>query len=205
VRSIALRVVDHRNGQDSSECSNGETLNLLTRKFSKFLKKNNRDKNQFLNRYNNKKLNDFNSTNYTYFGCGKKNHIKVDCSNNESNERGANKKFENNGKARKAYIAWQDNDDSSSSSSSKKDEEANLYLMAKEESETSIVSSDTSIDFENYSQLLNAFKETHEEANRLALLNNRLKDLNNWLENRVKTLEEELNNSKTNFENLEMI
>jgi len=29
--------------------------------------------------------------------------------------------------------------------------------------------------------------------------------MNNWLENRVKTLEEELNNSKNNFENLEMI
>ena len=49
------------------------------------------------------------------------------------------------------------------------------------------------------------FKETHEEANRLALLNNRLKDFNNWLENRVKTLEEELLNSKNDFENLELI
>jgi len=32
-----------------------------------------------------------------------------------------------------------------------------------------------------------------------------LKGLNKWLENRVKTLEEKLNNSKTDFENLEMI
>jgi len=48
--------------------------------------------------------------------------------------------------------------------------------------------------------LLQAFQETHEEANRLALLNNRLKGMNNWLENRVKTLEEELENSKTDFE-----
>jgi len=36
-------------------------------------------------------------------------------------------------------------------------------------------------------------------------LNNRLKWLNNWLGNRVKTLEEELNNSKIEFENLKMI
>jgi len=35
--------------------------------------------------------------------------------------------------------------------------------------------------------------------------NNRLKGMNNWLENRVKTLEKEMNNSKTHFENLEMI
>ena len=56
----------------------------------------------------------------------------------------------------------------------------------------------------DYSQLLQAFKETHEEANRLPLSNNRLKGLNNWLENRVKTLEEELEKSKIDFEKLEM-
>jgi len=77
--------------------------------------------------------------------------------------------------------------------------------MAKGESDARSVNSSTSINFENYSQLLDAFKETHEEANRLTLLNNHLKDMNNWLENRVKALEEELNNSKNDFENLEMI
>jgi len=55
-------------------------------------------------------VNEFNSTNYTCFGCGKKGHIKVDCPNNESKERGASKKIERKGKAIKAYIAWQDND-----------------------------------------------------------------------------------------------
>jgi len=39
----------------------------------------------------------------------------------------------------------------------------------------------------------------------LALLNNRLKEKNSWLENRVKALEEDLENSKTYFENLEII
>jgi len=68
-----------------------------------------------------------------------------------------------------------------------------------------VLSSCTSLNAENYSQLLLAFKETHEEANRLEILNNRLKGLNNWLENRVKALEEELENSKTDFENLEML
>jgi len=77
--------------------------------------------------------------------------------------------------------------------------------MANEASETSSVSSKTSVNIENYNQLLDAFKETHEEANRLALLNNQLKGLNNWLENRVKTLEEELSHPKIDFENLEMI
>jgi len=51
--------------------------------------------------------------------------------------------------------------------------------------------------------IVNSFKrETHEDANRLAILNNHLKGMNNWLENRVKALEEELENSKTDFENL---
>jgi len=77
--------------------------------------------------------------------------------------------------------------------------------MAKEGDDASSVSSCTSLNAENCSQLLQAFKETHEEANRLALLNNRLKGLNNWLEKRVKALEKELENSKTDFENLEML
>ena len=51
VRGIALKVVGHRDGQESSEEIDGETLNLFTRKFSKFLKKNN-NKNQSSNRYN---------------------------------------------------------------------------------------------------------------------------------------------------------
>jgi len=37
----------------------------------------------------------------------------------------------------------------------------------------------------------------------LVLSNNRLKGPNNWLENRVKTLEEELEKSKIDFEKLE--
>ena len=75
--------------------------------------------------------------------------------------------------------------------------------MVKEEYESSSVSSSFSINVENYSQL--AFNETYEEANKLALLNNRLKGLNNSLENRVKIFEEELNHSKTDFQSLEMI
>jgi len=122
VKSIALRLAGKKDGQDSSVCSYGETLNLLKRKFDKFLKKNNQDKNQPSNMYNSKKVNEFNSLNYICFGCGKQGHIKADCANNESKERGAIDKFEKRGKTRRAYIAWQDNDDSSSSSSSKEDE-----------------------------------------------------------------------------------
>ncbi|XP_068486973.1 uncharacterized protein [Phaseolus vulgaris] len=183
VRNIALKVAGHKNYQDSSDGSEGETLSLLTRKFSKFLKKIS-NKNQSSKRYNSKKLNDFNSNKYTCFGCGEQGHIKVDCPNNESKERATSKKSEKKGKAKKPYIAWEENEVFSSNSSSG-GEEVNLCLMAKGESFMSCISSSTSINFETYSQLLDAFKETHEEANRLALLNNLLKGLNNWLKNRV--------------------
>jgi len=68
---------------------------------------------------------------------------------------------------------------------------------------SSDVSSCASLNVENYSELLESFQETHDEANRLVLSNNRLKDLNNWLEKRVKALEEELEKSKRDFEKLE--
>jgi len=48
----------------------------------------------------------------------------------------------------------------------------NMCLMTKKEDDVSSASSCTSLNTENYSQLLQTFKETHEEANRLALLNN---------------------------------
>jgi len=86
------------------------------------------------------------------------------------------------------YIAWEDNA-SSSSSSSQEDIEANLCFMAGKNSEVSSENSSTSFNSANYSSLLQAFHETHEEANRLALSNNKLKGLNNWLEGRVKQLE----------------
>jgi len=147
-------------------------------------------------RYDNKNPTKVNTNKYACFGCGEQRHIKTECLNKEKKNF---KKHEKKGKLRKAC-----NDDSSSSSSSK-DEKANLCLMSKKEdnsSSESSVSSCTSLNAENYSQLLQDFKETHEEANQLALLNNQLKGMNKWLENRVKELEEELENSKTNFENL---
>jgi len=118
---------------------------------------------------------------------------------NKNKEKWANKKAEKKG-------IVQDNDDSSSRSSSKENGKTYLCLMAKEESESSSVSSNSSTsNFKNYSQLIDAFKEIHEETNMLVLVNNQLKGLNNLLENRVKNLKEELSHSKTDFETLEMI
>jgi len=46
VKNIALRATDQKGDQESSECSDSETLNLLKKKFGKLLKKKNWDKNQ---------------------------------------------------------------------------------------------------------------------------------------------------------------
>ncbi|XP_068504663.1 uncharacterized protein [Phaseolus vulgaris] len=122
-----------------------------------------------------------------------------ECPNNEVKEKGDFKR-EKKGKAKKAYITWDDNDVSSSSSSD--DEEANLCLLA---SVTSSVDSTSTSKGTTYDQLLNAFYETHDEANRLALSLNRLKGLNNWLENKVKDLEEELYKGNEDLEHLDLI
>jgi len=195
-KGIALKAANKKRQQDSSD-SDEDTMSLLLRKFIKFLKKN--SKGQSSKRYSSKKLNDFNPNKYTCYGCGEQGHFKAKRPNNERKEK-ADFKGERKGKTKKAYIAWNDNEVSSSNSS--EDEEANLCLKA---SASSSVSSSSSVKGNNYYQLLEAFNETHEKDNSSALLNNRLKGLNNWLENRVKTLEEELEKSKVDFENLDLI
>ena len=175
-----MKVVKHKNKQDSSDESEEENLSLLSKKFSKFLKRN-RNKESNKERYGNKKISDLNSNNYTCFGCGEQGHIKADCPNKEGKEKKSSNK-EKKGKSKRAYIAWDENEVSSSSSSSSEDEKVNLCLMAEaddDSSSSSIVSYCASLSAENDSQLLQAFKETHEEANQLALSNNRLKGLNN--------------------------
>ena len=65
-------------------------------------------------------------------------------------------------------------------------------MMDGKDSDVSSTESSASFNSANYSTLLHAFQETHEEASRLALSNNRLKGMNKWLETRVKQLEDEL-------------
>ena len=110
------------------------------------------------------------------------------------------------GKERRAYIAWEDNGESTSTSSQEGSEEANLYLLAEyESSSSSQVNSLSSKDKNDYYQLLHDFEELHSEANKIVIMNNRLKGLNSWLENRVSQLESETVDLKTDFKHLEMI
>jgi len=95
--------------------------------------------------------------------------------------------------------------DESSAESFSSEFRREVCLMAKEESGSNQVSTSSSKNCENYFQLLNAFQETHEEAKRLALLNNRLKSENNKLKEKITVLENDLSNTNADFENLELI
>ena len=57
---------------------------------------------------------------------------------------------------------------------------------------------------DNYDQLLAAFKETHDEASRLAVICNKLHKVNNVLAPKVKTLEEKLHKAKTDLVSLKL-
>ena len=81
-------------------------------------------------------------------------------------------------KKKRAYIAL-DNNDESSSRDSIEEEEANLCLMAEfDKDETKIhVSDSSSKSNTNYDNLLEAFKELNEEAQRLNFVNKNSKRL----------------------------
>jgi len=59
-------------------------------------------------------------------------------------------------------------------------------MAGHESSSSGQVSSLSSKDKNDYYQLLHDFEELHSEANKIVVMHNRLKRLNNWLENRVR-------------------
>jgi len=125
--------------------------------------------------------------------------MKTDYPNLADKEKSIKKKNYKAGKGRKVYVAWEDNA-SSSSSSSQGDNEGNPCFMAGKDSEVSSEDSSTSVNSTNYNLLLGGFQETHEVAEKLARSNNRLKGKNNWLEARVKELEDEVLRMKTDLD-----
>jgi len=178
-KSLALKTrtaVEESSDESSDECSESENLNLLTIRFQKFINMKGKLKNQQGKRVKGKY--DSSATKFVCFGCGKQRHVKVDCPSIANKDKAPEKKNNKVGKTRRAYIAWEDNA-TSSTCSSHEEIEANLCLMAGKSSEVSSLESSASFNSANYSTLLHAFQETRQEANKLAISNNRLKGINN--------------------------
>jgi len=74
-KSIALKASKQQHVSSESE---EENISLLSRKFSKFVRKK-----QVSKRYDSKKYGEFNSNKYTCYGCGEQGHIKYEFLNNE--------------------------------------------------------------------------------------------------------------------------
>jgi len=201
-KGISLKTsIEHDTSEEQENPGHDETLSLFTRKFSRFLKRKNRDRTQQRKRYS--KSNDSNSSSYTCFGCGKSGHIKIDCPNNQNKEKPVSKKSER-GRGKRAYISWEENKVSSASDSSTRSEKENMCFMVSDEGLISDSVSDFSTDSESYDQLSITFKETHDEANKLVVICNKLSSANKVLEPKVKSLEEELHKAKTDLVSLEL-
>ena len=117
VRNIALKTTTKKNDEpedEVAELSDSENLNLLFKRFSKFLKRRGNKGNQ--RRYNSKQVDLNNTSSFTCYNCEKQGHIKIEYPN-LNKDISAHKRKESKPKERRAYIAWGDNDYSTSSSS----------------------------------------------------------------------------------------
>jgi len=124
VKNIALKTSTKKNEEledEVAESSERENLNLLVKRFGKYLKRKGIKGNP--KRYTSKH-NESNSSNFTCYNRGKQGHIKIECPNaNKEKEKSVDRKNEKKPKEKRAYIAWEDNDDSTTSSSSQDESE----------------------------------------------------------------------------------
>uniref|UniRef100_A0A151UET3 Retrovirus-related Pol polyprotein from transposon TNT 1-94 n=1 Tax=Cajanus cajan TaxID=3821 RepID=A0A151UET3_CAJCA len=142
------------------------------------------------------------TSSYNCFECGKPGHIKAECPNLLKKQQEENK-MKKNGKGKRVYIAWEDNDSSTTSDESKF-EENNLCLMARADQDTIVSDSDLESN-SDYDQLQEAFIQIHKEAMKLDALNSKLKNKLSWYENALIKAEQELEDLKNEHDNLQTI
>nr|KYP56651.1 hypothetical protein KK1_002895 [Cajanus cajan] len=140
------------------------------------------------------------TSSFNCFECGKPGHMKAECPNLLKKQQ-EEKKSKKNGKGKRAYIAWEDNDSSTTSDESEF-EENNLCLMAGADQDTIVSDSDLESN-PDYDQLQEAFIQIHEEAVKLDALNSKLKNKLKWYENALIKAEQELEDLKHEHENLQ--
>jgi len=82
VKPIALKASSKKSDKTEEEIvesSDNENLNLLVKKFGKYLKKKGNKGNQ--RRYNSKQNDSSNSSKFSCYNCGKQGHIEIECPN----------------------------------------------------------------------------------------------------------------------------
>ena len=102
-----------------------------------------------------------------------------------------------------AYIAWDQNSESSALSCSRFEEEVNLYLMADTNDAFSVHITDTesvSQASPDIDQLVEAFNDMHQEAQKLAISNNRLKSTAKYQYEKIVSIQAKLNDLKPEYE-----
>ena len=196
-RTISLKAKAKEEESQQSETSSEEdtdeeNLNLLVKRFGRFLKKN-KNKRSFQNKFTRKNEASTSNPTITCFECGKPGHIKMECPLLKKKVENKNKKEK---KGKRAYIAWEENDMESSSSSD--EEVANLCLMTSHDSDEEVSDSDTCKP--SYDDLQNAFEELHEECLKLSRENARMKSTISSLEKKNETLTNELDDYKIQFD-----
>jgi len=165
-RGLALKTSipsSDKSEDDNVEGSKAQNLNLLVRRFNKFLKKKKNYGNITFQPKKNLKKGELSSSNgFICFECRKTGHIKVDYPIYQKKQQGDKKNKSSFKRKKKAYISWDDNESTTSSDNSE-EEEANLCLTTNNEAENKVTISDLE-DNGNYDQLLDAFNEMHQEA-----------------------------------------
>jgi len=119
VKIIALKASSDKSDEtkeEVAESSDNENLNLLVKRFGKYLKRKGNKGNQ--RRYISIQNDLSNTSKFSCYNCGKQGHIKIECLNvNKEKEKVGDRKKEKKAKERRAYIVWEDSDDSISTSS----------------------------------------------------------------------------------------
>ena len=175
-RNIALKATRSKKAKSEASSSSeeeDENLNLIVRRFRRFLTKKNPRRNVRAEKKDESPA----EKNITCFECGKRGHIKTDCAVFLKKQL-MEKRSRAEKKDKSAYIAWDQNSESSASTSGRSEEEANLCLMINAEDSFSVHTSDTESEHPSepdIDKLVEAFNEMHQEAQKLAVSNNRFK------------------------------
>ena len=187
--ALAANTKESDSEDNESLDENEEDMNLMVRRFKKFMRHQGKSK-QFQN--SQKKNQEGNSFNPTCYKCGRKGHIKPECPENQKKHEKMDQRAQKDSKGKRAYVAWDDNDMGSSDES--ENEEANLCLMAHHE-DNEVNTFETELDL-TYDELFIICKELNDESTKLRKIVSTSKKTISTLETKVDILNKEIESLK---------